>query len=183
MSQQDPSAAQPGGNTNPYGQPISQPPPSGYYPPAQPPQLPPQNGGYPPYAPPPPGPPAPLSPADERMWGMLAYLLCLIAGFIAPLIIYFVYRDRSNFVRETSKEALNLQITAAIVGLTASVGLLFFGTIFSIAVPPVGMVMFLAWFVLIIGYQIVVITFEIIGAVRANNGIVYRVPFILRLVK
>ena len=178
MSQQEPHAGQPGGNPNPYGQPISQPPPTGHYPPAAPPP-----GYYPPYAPPPPQPPGPLSPSDERMWGMLAYLLCLIAGFIAPLIIYFVYRDRSNFVRETSKEALNLQITAAIVGLTASVGLLFFGTIFSIAVPPVGMVMFLAWFVLIIGYQIVVITFEIIGAVRANNGIVYRVPFILRLVK
>ena len=109
--------------------------------------------------------------------------LCLIAGFIAPLIIYFVYRDRSNFVRDTSKEALNLQITAAIVGVTATFGLFFFGIIFSIAVPPVGAIMFLVWFILIIGYQIAVITFEIIGAVRANNGVVYRVPLILRLVK
>lgn len=178
MSQQEPHAGQPGGNPNPYGQPISQPPPTGHYPPAAPPP-----GYYPPYAPPPPQPPGPLSPSDERMWGMLSYLLCLIAGFIAPLIIYFVYRDRSNFVRDTSKEALNLQITAAIVGVTATFGLFFFGVIFSIAVPPVGAIMFLVWFILIIGYQIAVITFEIIGAVRAYNGVVYRVPLILRLVK
>ena len=137
-----------------------------------------------PYAPPPPGPLGTAFTRRRAHVGNAGLPVVSDRRIHRPLIIYFVYRDRSNFVRETSKEALNLQITAAIVGLTALVGLLFFGTIFSIAVPPVGMVMFLAWFVPIIGYQIVVITFEIIGArAGANNGIVYRVPFILRLVK
>ena len=86
-------------------------------------------------------------------------------------------------MRETSKEALNLQITAAIVGLDCFGWVALLRHHFQHRCAPAGMVMFLVWFVLIIGYQIVVITFEIIGAVRANNGIVYRVPFILRLVK
>ena len=134
MSQQDPSAAQPGGNPNPYGQPISQPPRAAITHQRNHHNCHHRMAATRPYAPPPPGPPAPLSPADERM-GNAGLPVVSDRRIHRSLIIYFVYRDRSNFVRETSKEALNLQITAAIVGLTASVGLLFFGTIFSIAVP------------------------------------------------
>ncbi len=226
MSQQDPNNPQgdaaagnpaPGtdGNPNPYGQPISQPPPAGQYPPQQAPpapgpaQYPPQQGQYPPQqyppqvagqvppAPPlPPGQPPygyppqyappqpqPLSQSDERLWGMLAFLLSLVAGFLAPLIIYFVYRDRSRFVRTTSLEALNLQITAAIVYLVASIGLFGFGTVVTIVLPPAGFIMFIAWFVIIIGYAVAVLVFQIMGAMKANNGEAYRVPYILRLVK
>lgn len=188
MSQQDPS-----GQPNPYGQPISQPPPTGQYPPgAQLPPGPPQppgppnpygNQGYPPYGPPPPRAPQPLSQSDERMWGMLSYLLALVGGFLAPMIIYLVYRERSSFVREVSKEALNLTITAAIVSLGATFGLFVFGFVMMILVPPIGIVMFGAWFVIIIGYAIAVLVFEIQGAMKANAGEIYRVPFILRLVK
>lgn len=117
------------------------------------------------------------------MWGMLSFLLAIIAGFLAPLIIYLVYKDRSGFVRETSREALNLSITAALVGVCASIGLFAFGFAVIALVPLIGIVMFIAWFVIVVGYSIAVLVFEIIGAMRANNGQVYRVPLILRLVK
>ena len=45
-------------------------------------------------------PPQPLTPADERLWAMLAHLsvlLNLVTGFlgvVAALIIYMLYRDR-----------------------------------------------------------------------------------------
>lgn len=193
MSQQDPSGANgaDGANNagqNPYGQPISQPPPSGQYPPQQPPQapgyppLPPgqQVQGYPQYAP---TPPQPLSPSDERMWGMLAYLFGILFGFLAPLIIFLVYKDRSHFVRETSREALNLQITGAIVSIAATFGIVVFGTIVTVVAPPIGILMFVIGFVILFAYLIALLVFEIIGAVRANSGVVYRVPYILRLVK
>ncbi len=139
--------------------------------------------GYPQYAPQPPQPPQPLSPADERMWGMLSYLLALLLGFLAPMIIFLVYKDRSRFVRETSREALNQQITAAIVLIVATIGIFTVASIVTIVFPVAGILMFIIWLVLYIAYGVALVVFEIIGAVRANNGVVYRVPFILRLVK
>ena len=182
MSQQDPTGANGADNTNsagqnPYGQPISQPPPAGQYPPVPPGQ---QLQGYPQYAPP---PPQPMSESDERMWGMLSFLFGILLGFLAPLIIFLVYKDRSPFVRETSREALNLQITAAIVSIVATIGLVIFGTLVTIVVPPLGILMFVIGFVLLFAYLIALLVFEIIGAVRANSGVAYRVPYILRLVK
>ncbi len=136
--------------------------------------------GYPQYAP---QPPQPLSPSDERMWGMLSYLLALLLGFLAPMIIFLVYKDRSRFVRETSRESLNLQITAAIVYIVATIGIFTVASIVTIVFPVAGISMFIIWFVLYIAYGVALVVFEIIGAVRANNGVVYRIPFILRLVK
>jgi uncharacterized Tic20 family protein len=42
--------------------------------------------------------------ADEKLWGMLAHLLTLlgyvvvVGEYIAPLVIYLVYKDRSRLV-------------------------------------------------------------------------------------
>jgi uncharacterized Tic20 family protein len=200
MSQSDQPANQPESNDQPYGRPFSQPvppapqpaPPAGNRGHAAPPNYPPApsasqpNPGYqsaPGYPSPVPPAAAPLSPADERLWGALAFLLPILVGFLGPLIIYLVYRDRSQFVRATSRESLNLQITAAIVSVGALLGLAFFGFAVALALPPLGILMIISGITLIIGYSIAVLIFEIIGAVKANSGEVYQVPFILRLVK
>jgi len=117
------------------------------------------------------------------MWAMLAYVLAILFGFLAPLIIFLVYKDRSAFVRDSSKEALNLSITATIVSLTAFIGLFTIGLGLTIAFPPAGIMLFILWFILLFSYSIAVLVFEIIGAMRANRGEFYRVPYILRLVK
>ncbi len=142
------------------------------------------SGSAPILPPPPPGYwPRPMSAQDERLWGMLAYLLSIFAGILAPLIIYFVYKERSAFVRETSREALNLQITALFVGLAGVFGLGGLGLAMFFLFPPAGIVVFILWVLFIVGYNVAVLTFDIMGAIKANSGIVYRVPCILRLVK
>lgn len=63
-------------------------------------------------------PPAPLSPADERTWAMLAHLsvlINLVTGFLGPvaaLVIYLVYKDRSRFVAFHSLQSLIFQLVA-----------------------------------------------------------------------
>ncbi len=142
------------------------------------------SGSAPILPPPPPGYwPRPMSAEDERLWGMLAYLLSIFAGILAPLIIYFGYKERSVFVRETSRESLNLHITAVLVSLVAVFGLGGLGLAMFFLFPPAGIVAFILWVLFIVVYTVIVLTFDIMGAIKANSGIVYHVPCILRLVK
>lgn len=63
-------------------------------------------------------PPAPLTPAEERSWAMLAHLsvlLNLVTGFlgiVAPLAIYLIYKDRSRYVAYQSLQSLVFQLVA-----------------------------------------------------------------------
>jgi len=77
---------------------------------------------------------------DEKLWGMLAHLGSFLVGFIAPLIIWQMKKEESEFVVKHAKESLNFQITLAIVilvggaltcGLLAVVGGIM-GTIYTI---------------------------------------------------
>jgi uncharacterized Tic20 family protein len=88
------------------------------------------------------------------------------------LIIWLVKKDAMPFVDDQAKEALNFNITLGIVFLvllllsvlTLGIGLL-------IAVP-IYVVLGIAWLV-----------FTIIAAIKSNEGVAYRYPFTLRLVK
>ncbi|SDH15577.1 hypothetical protein SAMN04489720_0236 [Agrococcus jejuensis] len=113
-----------------------------------------------------------MSPQDEKQWAMLGHLGGILM-WLGPLIVFLVYKDRSAFVRQESKEALNFQILMTI-GL---VGLLVIGTITSVI--GVGLILLgLAWVPSVIG-----IIFAIIGAVRVNGGGSYRYPFNWRIIK
>src|SRR3954452_12608250 len=88
----------------PYGAP--QPPYGAPQPPygAQQPPYPGQPYPAQPYAP---GYQPPLSPSEERTWGMLAHLAPFAGGFVGmpflgPLVVYLIYKDRSPFVRRHS---------------------------------------------------------------------------------
>jgi len=128
--------------------------------------------------------PAGTPGSEERQWAMFAHLSALLGGiltsgwagsvgcFIGPLVIWLVKKDTLPFVADQAKEALNFNITVAIVFfalfllsvLTLGIGLI-------IAVP--------AW--VVIGIAWLVLT--IIAAIKANEGVAYRYPFALRLVK
>ena len=64
----------------------------------------------------------PVSPSDERTWGMLAHLsilLNLVTGFLGPVaafIIYMVYKDRSRFIAYHALQSLVFQLIAWIGG-------------------------------------------------------------------
>jgi uncharacterized Tic20 family protein len=156
----DPAAGQP---TPPPGQPT---PPPGY-------QAPPP--GY--QAPPPgyqgaPAAAAPLSPAEDKQWAMLGQLGGIL-GWIPPLIIWLIFKDRGPLTNQEAKESLNFQITVAIF----VVGLYILGTI-TLFIFIGGLFYFLAWAVQIVG-----LIFAIIAGVKVNQGGTYRYFFNFRFIK
>jgi uncharacterized Tic20 family protein len=93
-------------------------------------------------------------------------LLPVIGQIGGPLVIWLTRKDTSAFVGSQAKEALNFNLTVAIATCVAVV-LLFLG----IGVPLL-VILYLAWVVL-----------TILAASRANEGIDYRYPATLRLVR
>jgi uncharacterized protein len=67
-----------------------------------------------------PAPAAPLSPADTKTWAGLSHLLGGILGFLAPLVIWLVFRERSHVVDGEAKKALNFQILVVLVLIGAN---------------------------------------------------------------
>ena len=119
-------------------------------------------------------PPAPTGTpsAEEKQWALFAHLSAL-AGFvipfgsiIGPLVIWLIKKDTMPFVDDQGKEALNFQITAAIAFLVS----------LCLMIVLIG---FLLIWVVAIGDLV----FTIIAAIKANEGVAYRYPFTLRLVK
>ncbi|TVQ09359.1 MAG: DUF4870 domain-containing protein [Leptolyngbya sp. DLM2.Bin27] len=109
---------------------------------------------------------------ESRMWAMLSHISAL-SGFIipfgsilGPLIIWLIKRDEMLFVNDQAKEALNFNISMTIYALVA--GVLVFVAIGLVLLP----VVLIAWLVL-----------AILAAVKANEGVAYRYPLTLRLVK
>jgi uncharacterized protein len=86
-------------------------------------------------------------------------------------VIWLVKKDSMPFVNDQGKEALNFNITVAIVFFALFVlTLITLGLGVLIAVP-VGIIVGVAWLV-----------FTIIAAIRANEGVRYRYPYTLRLI-
>ncbi|MBS0516086.1 MAG: DUF4870 domain-containing protein [Proteobacteria bacterium] len=131
---------------------------------------------------PPPAPPG-MPGAEERQWAMFAHLSALLGAivtghmfawgcFIGPLVIWLIKKDTLPFVDDQAKEALNFNITLAIIGLALLVlSIITLGLGLLLAIP-VGVVVGVAWLVL-----------TIIAAVKANEGVAYRYPVSLRLIK
>jgi uncharacterized protein len=144
-----------------YGQPPAA-PPAGYGQPPSPGSG--QPGGQPPgYGQP--GGQDPLSQNDERMWAMIGHLSSIVAGFVGPLVVWLVFRERSAFVNDQGKESLNFQITVAIGYVVSSV----------LTVVFIGFLLFFAlWLVSLV--------LAIMGGLAAQKGQPYRYPWALRLV-
>ena len=157
MSQQPPGGPPPHGPQTPHQGP----------PPGQP--HGPQPGGY--------GVPVEMSPADQRLWGMLAHLSGLVSAFFAlsfigPMVIFLVLKDRGVFVRRQAAEALNFQILIWAVLIASTVlTVVTFGLALIVVLPLGG------------ALAIVALVFIIIAAVQANQGVDYRYPVNWRLVK
>jgi len=113
--------------------------------------------------------------ADEKLWGMLAHLLTLLGyivmlgQYIAPLVIYLVYKDRSQFVAFHALQALFFQLLA----LAVSVALI----LFSIVTLGLGVLLAVP---LAIALAIAVPVYTIIAAIQANNGVWYELPIVGR---
>lgn len=133
--------------------------------------------------PPPPPPPSGSLSAEERQWGMFGHLSALtglvtggLGNFLGPLIIWQMKKETSPFAADEAKEALNFNITLLIVGIVF--GLV--GTLFTVVtlglgailVVPVALALGVAW-----------LAFTVVAAVKANEGVAYRYPLTIRLIK
>jgi uncharacterized protein len=111
---------------------------------------------------------APIGPptSDEKTMGILSHILCLAAGFIAPLVIYLIKKDESPFVREHAKESLNFQITLFILYIISFFLIFIFIGILMMVVLGIGALVLI-----------------IVATVKASEGKLYRYPFNIRLIK
>jgi uncharacterized Tic20 family protein len=116
-----------------------------------------------------PGAPVPgYANSDEKTWALIAHFGGIIVGFIAPLVAMLVKGNESATVRAHSVEALNFQITWGVATIIASI----------LAVCSLGILFFLP----LITWAVIII-FSIIAGLKANEGVLYRYPMTLRLVK
>lgn len=109
---------------------------------------------------------------DEKMWATFAHL-GIVAGLIVPLgniwlplVLWIINKDKSAFVRENAKEALNFQITMLLAAIAGGI----------LAIILIG-------FLVIAVVVVVDIVFSIMAAMKANQGESYVYPFNLRLIK
>jgi uncharacterized Tic20 family protein len=118
---------------------------------------------------------APLSESEDRQWASFAHLGGIL-GPLPSLIIWLVFKDRGAFTNSEAKEALNFQITAVIAWIALSVlnavlGVVTLGLFWGLS-PLLYMALWAA-----------VIVFSILGFVKAKDGLPYRYPVTLRLIK
>lgn len=122
--------------------------------------------------------------AEERQWAMFAHLSALLGGlltsgwagnigfFIGPLIIWLMKKDTMPFVNDQGKEALNFAITVSIACVALMMlTILSFGIGALLTIP------------LLMAIGITSLVFIIIAAIKANEGVAYRYPISIRLVK
>jgi uncharacterized Tic20 family protein len=108
---------------------------------------------------------------DERNWGMGAHLAGL-AGYIIPFghligpLIVWQAKKELPFVDDQGREAMNFQLSLTLYMFIAS--LLFLVGVGPFVLGALGL------------YGIAMI---IIASVKANQGVKYRYPFILRMLK
>jgi len=120
------------------------------------------------------GPAPPVAPTEnDRTWGMLAHLAALgglivpvVGNVVGPLLVWHSKRDQSAFVAEHALESLNFNISVSIGALVCGV----------LTLVLVGFLLFIALF---IGW----LALTLIAAIKASEGVSYRYPFALRLVK
>jgi uncharacterized Tic20 family protein len=103
------------------------------------------------------------------MFAHLSALIGLIVPFgnvLGPLVIWLVQKDKMAFVDDQGKEALNFQIT-----------------VFGAALISAFLMFILIGFLLIFVVGLGALVLTIIAAIKANEGVAYRYPLTIRLIK
>ncbi len=113
-----------------------------------------------------PAAPQPLSESDERMYATIAHAGIILVGWLAPLIMWLIGKDKSTYVNNQGKEALNFSILITIGYIVGWVTTFIF--IGFLILPAV-------WIVMLI--------FCIQAAMKVNKGEDYKYPFNWRIIK
>jgi uncharacterized protein len=108
---------------------------------------------------------APISPSDARMWSLFAHLGGIFFSFVAPLVIYLIYKDRDPFIRRHAAQAVNFQIIIGIIEI--------------VSIP---LMLILVGFLTAIAAGVAFYVFSIMAAVAANRGEPYDYPYIPQMI-
>jgi uncharacterized Tic20 family protein len=138
-----------------------------------------------------PQPPADAGEKESRMWGMLCHLSALagvvipgVGVVVGPLVVWMLKREEFPFVDDQGKEAVNFQLPFAIAFVILfSPRFLFSYLIFSI----LGLTLFslILWLTSLAAFALGVVDLVLIitASMKANEGVAYRYPFSLHLIK
>lgn len=107
-----------------------------------------------------------MSSKDERLMATGIYVLSFFTNIIGPLIIWLLKKDDSSLIDFHGKEYFNFLISYSVYAIVSSI--LMVVLIGFVLLPIVGIMAFI---------------FTIIGAVKAYNGELYRIPLVFRLIK
>jgi len=108
---------------------------------------------------------------------MVAHIGVLVAawfamGFLCPLVIWLLYRYRSDFVRQHALESLNFQLSLLIYTAVAVVLILITFGLGVLIIIPLAVIGAVAALVVIV-----------LATIAASSGSEYRYPLCIRLVR
>ncbi len=104
-----------------------------------------------------------MSPEGEKLGAVALHLLAIPFEFLAPLIGYFVLKDKGPFISHHAKESLNFGITVVLAAIVLAISIV--GLLFLWALP------------------IVWIVFRLIAAFKASQGEFYKIPIAIKFIK
>ena len=116
----------------------------------------------------------PTPSKEERNWAMGCHLigLCGVAvpipalGLIGTLVLWLLKREDGAFIDQQGREALNFQISLLIYAFACGI------------LVAIGIVLLLIFPLIIFGFICI-----IMGAIKASEGVDFRYPACLRLIK
>lgn len=98
--------------------------------------------------------------------GFALFVLPSFGNIIGPLVLWLIFRERSEYVDGHGKEAVNFQISFTIYFIVSGV-----------------LCLILIGFILLGILMILWIIFVIVATVRASNGEEYRYPMTIHFIK
>lgn len=117
-----------------------------------------------------------MNPSEERTWGLLAHIVPLAFavttsfGWVAALVIYLVYKDKSKFVAFHALQQVYFMLGLWLLGL---LGAIMFVTVIGIPIAVV------VWLFCVVS----AIAWPIYAGLKANKGDWYEFPVVGRLAK
>jgi uncharacterized Tic20 family protein len=108
----------------------------------------------------------------ERQWALICHLSALcgyivpFGNIIAPIVIWSMKKEEMPMVDEHGKEVINFQISITIWFIIAGIFV-----ILLIGIP------------VLIALAVLQLVFVIIGAIKADSGILYHYPLTIRFIK
>ena len=94
---------------------------------------------------------------------LIGGLLGGLPAFLGPLIIYLVYRDRSDYVRHHAREALNFSISILLYAVISAI-----------------LILVLIGFFMLLAIAIAFLVLTILAMVAASRNEWYRYPMTIR---